>query len=263
MSQNTNCNPSSEPDYSRIVKVCTLGMDKEKIVDSIWGSCGVGGVNGTEKAEVLLADHELELIKRLRSNPDALAMLNEGTEYVKQYDSSQAMQIESLRRISGAGLIDCKKALEESSWDGRLALANLRTRGLAVAINWGGVKYLEQQLAAKNAEIAELKDLQWRTGTPEVKEGASADFFCAIKNRDGNVRTCILTYLNKYVMELHNDMLDVPACAKPIDDEGVEYEWTGWFDPYCDYCEAYYMFHGKVIGWIPCPAYEEEHHETP
>src|SRR6185436_16473272 len=47
-------------------------------------------------------------------------------------------QIAELREATGAGIMDCKKALEESHGDMEKAKARLRDRGVAIAAKKGG-----------------------------------------------------------------------------------------------------------------------------
>ena len=42
-------------------------------------------------------------------------------------------QIKQLREMTGAGIVDCKKALEEAGWDINKAVEILRRKGIAKA----------------------------------------------------------------------------------------------------------------------------------
>ena len=47
-----------------------------------------------------------------------------------------AQQVKELREATGAGVLDCRKALQENNGDFEKAVAYLREKGLAAAAGW-------------------------------------------------------------------------------------------------------------------------------
>ncbi|MEI8356150.1 MAG: elongation factor Ts, partial [Deltaproteobacteria bacterium] len=52
--------------------------------------------------------------------------------------SITATQVNELRKVTGAGLMDCKRALTETGGDQEKAIDYLRTKGLAAASKKAG-----------------------------------------------------------------------------------------------------------------------------
>ena len=96
--------------------------------------------------------------------------------------------------------------------------------------------------------------MNWQTGVPPVAPGESRDYWVAFRNHDDQTRYCLLSYLNKYVMPLHDDCLEADAkYATPIPDSDGDYWWTGWFEAYCDKCEVHWISHLHVLAWMELP----------
>lgn len=96
--------------------------------------------------------------------------------------------------------------------------------------------------------------MNWQLGVPPVAPGESKDYWVAFRNHDEKTRYCLLSYLNKYVMPLHDDCIEADAeYATPIPDSDGDYLWTGWFEPYCEQCEVHWISHLKVLAWMELP----------
>jgi hypothetical protein len=115
----------------------------------------------------------------------------QGHELQWQHDPGQrAADVKQLREITGAGMMDCKKALEEADGDVDAAIDILRTRGAAKAAKRGAEREASAGLVAHAPgaelgtqpiavdELAQLlPDFELVRTTPTTLAGAAAQLF--------------------------------------------------------------------------------------
>ncbi len=93
-----------------------------------------------------------------------------------------AAQVKELRERTGAGMMDCKKALQETDGDMELAIENMRKSGQAKAAKKAGNIAAEGQIIIKDGALVEVncqtdfvaKDENFLAFANEVAEAAAA-----------------------------------------------------------------------------------------
>lgn len=107
--------------------------------------------------------------------------------------------------------------------------------------------------APAGVPLDQLVSVSFQDGTPDVKRGAKEVFWCVIRSQSGRLYHRPLTYCNAHVMPC-SDQCEPSDNAVPVGDDG-DYEWTGWFEQSCEYCDTQWAFTFEVVAWMRLPRF--------
>lgn len=93
---------------------------------------------------------------------------------------------------------------------------------------------------------------------PPVEKGCQRSFWCETEDANGKRTNRLLVYMNEYEMGLSDECDNAPEDHVRYDEDSDEWFWTGWFEPCCEHCETYWLFHEKVLRWKELPKFEDE-----
>jgi elongation factor Ts len=109
-----------------------------------------------------------------------------------------AKEVMKLRKMSGAGMMDCKKALIEMKGDAEAAMDFLRTKGLKTAEKRAGREVNEGKVVAfitddsRGGTLLEFNsETDFVSGTPEFVQFARDCAKCAYENRPADVEALL------------------------------------------------------------------------
>jgi hypothetical protein len=96
----------------------------------------------------------------------------------------------------------------------------------------------------------------WTLGNqPEIPEHQARLFIVTTESAAGKRHSFQLSYLNRFLMELNDDLEEPPSYVDPVPASEGEYYFTGWFEDACESCETSYFYSDweKIIAFTEVP----------